>query len=369
MSSDIFKINRNFIDLSSDLSYTGRSKLLMGSPYYYLLRNGSFTIPKVIFGELSGSELGHYDSSQHLIVIDMSLTPEVCRKTLDNVYLHELAHAIDYCINKGSKHDSKFVEICKNIGADPEFAKAKVNVNKNHIKSKIDKLLALSKSDFDGEASSALNKAKQLMLSSGLSYLYSDEDDELFGCIFENKKTLGAYKRLLMPFVCRITGAFYFLSSNGKRKTIEVYGSADQVETTMYVYNDLITKIESEYKKIAKEYKENLRSQESESEDPMIRLMMRRVTRINSSQIKLGIVRGIMAKNSDIEKSVKGTAIELSSAKSQEIYSRLYNTRFRNVALRTSAASSQMGLGMSAGQGIGVSFSKGAITKQIGYNG
>lgn len=366
MSSDIFKINKDLITLSKDLTFFGRDRIKESKYRDILFRYPFFAIPKVIFTECCENQLGYYDKTQHVISIDLSFTPECCRETLENIYLHELAHAIDIYLNKSSKHDSKFSEICKEIGAKEEFSRAKVNINKDKIKSKIDKLLALSKSDFEGEATSALNKAKQMMLSSGLSYLYSDDEDELFGCIFENKKTLDAYKKVIISFVCRITGAFHFLSSYGKMKTIEVYGSADQVETTMYVYNDLVLKIEGECKKIAKEYKEKA-IEDVKNVNPIFRDKIKKMYRVNSSQIKLGIAKGIISKNSDIEKSIKGTAIELSSVKSEEIYSRLYNTSFRKVSLKSSS-SSQLALGLIAGKNINVSLNKGSITKQIGYN-
>lgn len=196
MASEIFKINEKLINLSKDLYWIGRSAV-RDSGLWDLLQKNRFTFPSIIFSELLGNELGHYDPSQHLIVIDISLSSDSRSEDLENVYLHELAHAIDFVIHKGSKHDSMFASICKALGVDDEFSCAKVNLPKANVKSKIDKLLALSKSDFEEEASSALNKAKQLMMTNGLEYLYSDSENELFGCIVDRSRSIANYKKML----------------------------------------------------------------------------------------------------------------------------------------------------------------------------
>ena len=352
MSSDIFKVNKDLIEKADNLYYYGYDQIKYSSPYSYLITSRRFRIPKVIFGELCGSELGHYDSSQHLIALDLSLTPENREDDMQNVFLHELAHAIDTALHGASNHDSTFHEICKNLGVNEKFSYAKVSIStQNKMKSKIDKLLALSSSNYENEASAALNKAKELMLTSGLSYLYSDDEDQLYGCVLENSGRLEGYKKTLISFISRITGAFHFLESYNGNKTIKIFGSIDQVETTMYVYNDLIYKIDNECKKLRKYWKENC--------DDM---------RFSSSQTKDGIVKGIISQNSDLEKSVKGTAIELSSIKSKEIYCKLYNARFHNVYQR-STVSSQTFIGMNSGKNINVSIGKGSVVKRIGYAG
>ena len=352
MSSEIFKVNEALIEKSSNLYFYGLDQIKYSSPYGYLITKGKFRVPKVIFGELIGHELGHYDSSQHLIAIDISLTSEAREDDMENVFLHELAHAIDTALHGASAHDATFREVCKNLGVDENFACAKVSLQSQaKMKSKIDKLLALSNSDFEAEASSALAKAKDLMLASGLSYLYSDNEDQLYGCILEYGTRVDGYKKNLVSFICRITGAFHFLSSYNHNKTIQVFGSMDQVETTMYIYNDLIYRIDVESKKIRKNLKKTA---------PWVRF--------SSSQTKEGIVQGIISHNSDLEKAVTGTAIELSSEKTQKIYERLYHVKFHNVT-RYSRTSSQTIMGMSCGNNMNVSFSKGSVVKRIGYAG
>lgn len=353
MSSDIFKINKDLITKAQDLYYFGNDVIKYDSPYGYLIKNGKFRVPKVIFGELPGKELGHYDSSQHLIAIDISLTPDSREDDRENVFMHELAHAVDTALNGSSAHDSTFREVCKNLNVKEDFSRAKVSLeDKTKIKNKIDKLIALSSSDFENEASSALNKAKELMLSSGLSYLYSDDEDQLYGCVLEYSGRLPSYKKDLISFICRITGAFYFLENYNGNKTIKVFGSIEQVETTMYVYNDLIFKTDQECKKLHKQWK---------SGDYWW-------TRFSSTQTKHGIVQGIISKNEDIERSVKGTALEVSSIKIKKIYERLHNMKFRTVTHHT-RISSQTVLGMSCGKNINISMNKNGITKRIGYAG
>ena len=350
MSSDIFKINKDLITKAQDLYYFGNDVIKHNSPYGYLISSGRFRVPKVIFGELPGKELGHYDPSQHLIAIDISLTPDSREDDRENVFMHELAHAVDTVLNGSSAHDGTFKAVCKNLNVKENFSKAKVSLgDKTKIKNKIDKLIALSSSDFENEACLALNKAKELMLSSGLSYLYSDDEDQLYGCVLECSGRLPGYKKDLISFICRITGAFHFLDAYNHNKTIKVFGSVEQVETTMYIYNDLMFKIDQECKKLRAQW-----------HNPW--------SRFSSSQTKEGIVHGIISKNSDIERSVKGTALEVSSVKIKKIYERLHNMKFRTVTHRVSI-SSQVMLGMSCGKNINISMNKNGITKRLGYAG
>jgi len=352
MSSEIFKVNKELITKSQDLAYFGADMIRYNSPYAYLMRSGKFRVPKVMFGELYGNELGHYDASQHLIMIDISLSADAREDDMHNVFMHELAHAVDTALHGASAHDGTFKAVCCNMGVKEDFAKAKVSLSdKAKTKSKIDKLLALSSSDFENEASSALNKAKELMLSSGLSYLYSDDEDQLYGCVLEYSTRLSNYKKDLIGFISRITGAFHFLEAYNGHKTIKVFGSMEQVETTMYVYNDLMMKIDNECKKLRDKWKSQ-----------------GHYARFSSSQTKEGIVRGIISKNEAIENSVKGTAIEVSSMKTQEIYERLHNIKFTTVT-HHAKLSSQTFLGMACGKNINVSFNKNGIVKRIGYAG
>ena len=352
MASDIFKVNRELIDKAEDLYFYGNDVIKHGSPYSNLIRYGRFRVPKVIFGELCGNELGHYDPSQHLIALDLSLVPDSMEDVRQNVFLHELAHAVDTVLNGGSNHDSEFKKICRNLGVDERFVKAKTSVaDKEKAKKKIDKLLALSASDFENEASAALAKAKELMLSNGLEYLYSDEEDQLYGCILENRKSLHTYEKNLAGFICRITGAFYFTESTNDRRLIKVFGSLEQVETTMYVYNDLITKVNHQCSVMSRQWKQS---------NPW--------SSFSSVQTKDGLVRGIMSKNRNIENSIKGTALEVSSIAIQRVYEKLYHMKFRMLTSKTKM-SSQTILAMGVGKNIDVSFNKGGITKRIGYAG
>ena len=134
MSSEIFKIDENLIEKAANLRYYGLDQIKYNSPYGYLIRNGRFRVPSVIFGELCGSELGHYDSSQHLIAIDISLTADSREDDMQNVFLHELAHALDTALNGSSAHDATFHEVCKNLGVDEKFSYAKVAIpNQNKM--------------------------------------------------------------------------------------------------------------------------------------------------------------------------------------------------------------------------------------------
>ena len=86
--------------------------------------------------------------------------------------LHELAHALDYALHGFlSGHSPSFRECCRMLGLDPGFEKSRVRLSaaeRNGRKDRIRKLLALSSSPFENEASEAIRKAKALMAKEGI---------------------------------------------------------------------------------------------------------------------------------------------------------------------------------------------------------
>ena len=143
--------------------------------------------PKILFSALEASDkLGYYDPSQDLIVLTEELLGDAATEMRENVFLHELAHYVDYLHNHNSAHDATFGAICNGLGVDPDYSYAVVRgyiEKKQNMQKKVEKLVALSSSDFEGEAESAINKAKALMEKYSIDYT-TEGKEEIYGIDF-----------------------------------------------------------------------------------------------------------------------------------------------------------------------------------------
>ena len=168
---EIFQIDRSSVQQIKNLTAEG-AKIIKNNSYLGSDLLKTTPMPQILFTDLKDSKrLGYYDSTQNLIVLSAALQEEGCETSLHNVYLHELAHYCDYVINGQSAHDTTFRQICRALDVREEYSGAKVKEtaqNRQKIKSRIEKLLNLSASDFEGEATLAMNKARTLMEKYGV---------------------------------------------------------------------------------------------------------------------------------------------------------------------------------------------------------
>lgn len=229
----IFRLSAEINEAVRRMTHLASEKL------YALQKNGicpGFPTPRVLFSDLTErKQLGFYDLSSNTMVLSDDLVglPD----EMQNVMLHELAHAVDFSVNGNSAHDGAFHRICDVLGVDPDFsgAVAKQSIEKREVRrDKIRKLLNLGSSSFASEAESAILKARELIEKWGVDE--EDDKDEIWAVEVTDEKRKTSWISHLGYAVAMITGA-YPLFMHGAHLTF--YGSRDQVEAAMYIWDAL----------------------------------------------------------------------------------------------------------------------------------
>ena len=303
---------------------------------------GSF--PMLIFSNIESDKLGFYDRHQNLIVLSTELLGDDVLEIRNNVFLHELAHWADCMLNGSSAHDGTFKAICADLGVDSDYSRATVKdyfEKKAKMRSKVEKLIALSSSDFEGEADSAIQKAQALMEKYNIRYTESDSEDEIFGIDVYSSARMDVWRVLLMGVISDITGAFHLTRHTGSGKILAFYGSAEQVESSLYLWEQLTYNIETEFNRIKKTVEGNIRP----------------------AEIHNGIVLGLKKKVA----SSSCKSLIPSQRKNENIYCRITGVKLTHSSLRTGQGS-QFRAGLSSGAAMAVPSGKGAGVKRIaGY--
>ncbi len=207
---------------------------------------GVYNLNDIYFSPLSDEQLGFYDANANIIVLDDELI-YATEDEIRNVFLHELAHYIQYRYELNADHGKTFHEICNDLGVDSEYAKAKVKLSDRHNKAqKIQKLLALSSSPEAPEAQAALKKAQQLMAQTSVETL--DED-----IIYETT----IYTGLTIPYTIRyvataaktISGGYILITRNHDfgYSELQFYGTYEMVETFTYIYDYFTYQLDKDY--------------------------------------------------------------------------------------------------------------------------
>lgn len=332
----------NIYLLSEEANKTIRDLMSLGMEAKTKLKTKiNSCVPMIIFANIDSKELGHYDMSQNLIVLSTELLGDDIAEIRKNVYLHELAHWADVILNRNSAHDATFRAICADLGVDTDYSKATVKdffEKRDKIRSRVEKLIALSSSDFEGEAKSAIEKAQTLMEKYNLKYTEEDSEDEIFGIDVYSSKRMDVWRVLLAGVISDITGTFRLTRHLFSGKTISFYGSAEQVESALYLWEQLTYNIEVEYAKIKKTVNGNVRP----------------------AEIHNGIVSGLRRKVS----SASCKSLTLSQEKNEKIYCRVTGAKISHTSVRTNYGS-QFSAGVSSGSSMSVPSGKGTGVKRI----
>ena len=285
---------------------------------------GYFTVPNIMFANISELKLhGYYEPDQHLIVLSESLVG--LQYNLENIFLHELAHYVDFLINGNSHHDMPFKEICNLLGVDEGYNSAKTRFvleDKEKKMIKIQKLLSLGTSDFKEEAESAILKAQELMEKWGLDNP-NEEKDELYGVQVTDNGRRASWISFLGYAVSMITGAYSIFTN----KNLYFYGTEEQVEVAMYIFdmlsqtinekceeivlamkkeNEIPPPVEFSYKDVPTLFEfAAFTEQAKERENKIYKINHGFTQKPNRVQIKAGIVSGFQQKL----RSEKGKAL------------------------------------------------------------
>jgi len=242
VSADILQTINSLYDLITTKLDELRDKGIIGYVYW----------PKILFSNISETGLlGYYDRKQNLIVLSTFLLGY--ENSIKNVFLHELAHFVDHTLNQTSRHDKTFSDICRLLDVDESYlgAKARISIEETEKKkSKIQKLLNLSTSDFEKEAESAILKAQALMEKWDIKI--DENKEELYGVQVLNENKSQRWASHLGYSVCMITGCFSVFQGNGK---LFFYGTEEQVEAALYIFDSLVQTIENRCEIIVKALK------------------------------------------------------------------------------------------------------------------
>ena len=175
---------------------------------------------------------------------------------MENIFLHELAHALDYSINgRLSGHSAGFRECCRILGVDPGFEKSRVRTGLGERKEKKDrirKLLALSSSPFENESAEAIRKAKMLMAKDGIT-ITDDKEERIYMVPLYTAKRYPFSIRQLLSYISNTTGVYIVISEGREGKTAFAYGTLEETEASIYLYDYLIGAAECEIKRIRAE--------------------------------------------------------------------------------------------------------------------
>lgn len=205
---------------------------------------------------LEEGKLGYFAPSGLLIAISEDVIENCDETTIRNIFLHELSHALDYNLHGAlSGHSPKFRECCRIIGVEPGFEKSRIRSRmerNNEAKNRIRKLMALSSSPFENEAAEAIKKAKILMARNGIS-LESKKNERIYMVPLFQAKRFPFSIRQLLSYISDITGVYIVISQGPDKKTAIAYGSLEETELSIYLYDYLISSIEHEIRKRRKD--------------------------------------------------------------------------------------------------------------------
>lgn len=207
-------------------------------------KNYSYPLHLVVFE--STNKLGYFDSSLMEIGISKSLMFD--EKTTISVLRHEIAHLICFLEygDQVAMHGAEFKSICKRFGWEEEV-RAKLDTSEiekknKRIHDKVRKLLELAKSGNVHEATSALSKARDLMITHQIDEL-NEEDGFVIVRVIEAKRVSEK-----MRSIATILRSFcvYPVMNHGKGKVyLEVFGRKDNVEVAEYIAHMLDHKLEA----------------------------------------------------------------------------------------------------------------------------
>lgn len=369
---DIFLVKKNAVRVSGKLQELGY-ETMKNSGVIGKYRNG----PRVFFGntEADGA-YGYYNKAQNIIVLsEKMLCNDMVTEHMKNVYLHELAHYVDTVINTDSRHDKTFREICEALGVEENYSRAVLkSINEEEkTREKIVKLLALSKSDFEGEASSALNKAKSLMEQYGVAVETGDEE-KMFGVSVLLRKRRSTWTDQLSSVVRAITGAYVIFMHDffgDGNISLNFYGSLEQVEAAMYLWDSLYMTVNEKEAAIRQDVKDAKKPIAFEEKQPDLfdyaekaekKRKYANVGRYNADAVKLGIVNGFMS----VVSRGLSHALVVASRENREKFKRITDTEIQHHrARRVGADPALYGAGKAAGLKMSMPSGEGSFTRRI----
>lgn len=209
----------------------------------------------LIAPSLTDRKLGYFSPADKLIVISEEMLNSASWHDTENIFIHELGHALAFRLYKDLDHSASFRECCSMLGLEKGFEKSKVKLAAKETekeKDRIRKLLALSSSPFENEAAEAIKKAKSLMARGSIS-LDEDREERIYMVPLYQAGRFPYYARVLMNYISESTGVYIVTSYNQDgTKTSVAYGTLEETETSIYLWDYLVSSAEREIEKLRK---------------------------------------------------------------------------------------------------------------------
>lgn len=212
------------------------------------LREDLSPCPPILFAELGGKTLGLYDSHDDVILISSGLT-SMPYGTLRQIALHEKAHRLNWIVNGSLEHDAGFRELCRQLGVDEGYEKARVAISRHSgLVERIRKLKALGESPFEAESQAALAKVRFLMASYAIEDEEGDDDGDsiCMGDLWGPVGRMPYSVQVLSRIVQLHTGVFVVKEHLDGGTRLRAYGRRDEVEVALYLMDVLHNALEKE---------------------------------------------------------------------------------------------------------------------------
>ena len=261
--------------------------------------------------DLEDGKLGYFSPEGKVIVISENVINTAGEDAIRNIFLHELAHALDFALHGSlSGHSPAFRECCRVLGVDKGFEKSRVRTSitsANDKRDRVKKLLALSSSPFENEAAEAIKKAKLLMARDGIT-LDEDKEEKIYMVPLYQGARFPFSIRMLLTYISKTTGVYVVISQDTNTKTAIAYGSLEETEASIYLYDYLISAAEREIKTLRK-------NGERISKDSFLRGALTKLTEKTADKSSDNALVAIRDENRKLAKKIVFSNTKLTSAK------------------------------------------------------
>jgi hypothetical protein len=220
-------------------------------------------LPTPIFEITDSARIfGRWHTSSGILSLSRHLILHHPWSVVLQVLKHEMAHQLcSFLHGGGTVHGVGFQQACERLGVLPEFrrpgvvvpemveraaARSELSENGRKCLAKIEKLLALGRSANEHEAALAMEKANELLEKYHLHGL-GEGGEHRYACVVidRKKKKITGYQK----HICSILQEFFFVrivlsqlydpSCNESFKTIEIFGTRENVAIGEYCFHFL----------------------------------------------------------------------------------------------------------------------------------
>lgn len=210
---------------------------------------------------------GSWFTGTSTLAVSKALIEQHSWEVVINVFKHEMAHqVVSEIFGSNDKHGELFKKACDKLGVPGDFRGASGDLprtvvdfknratasGKEKFISKIEKLLSLAQSTNEHEAQLAMEKANSFIARYNLEQIhFAQEKTYDFTIINHQKKRIENYQRKICFilsnyfFVKVILADLYDAKTCCTHKTIEIFGTRENVLIADYVYSFLFSHLSS----------------------------------------------------------------------------------------------------------------------------